>query len=538
MGGSRQLQGRRAHREATVDRNGALPGPPRRALGGAYSALLGLQRSAGNRAVASLLQASTADTGEVVQRCGGHACPPSGCHRSSSESVPASDLVQRALSSGGQPLPPRTRTELEANLGNDLRPVRVHTSAAAAASARAVDADAYTVGEHIVFDSGRYAPDTPSGMRMLAHELTHVIQQSRGPVDAAWRAGNLAVSDPNDRFERQAARTAESVMTGDRSSVASAVMPATGATASGAVVVQRQQPAGSTAPAARTVPRPAALPLDQGFTLYDLSSLPPTLANAVPEGQVATLALVVPVPPTGSATQRTAEALGVGAWQGLTRANAALTGYGLPGAVAGADAIGIIAIPRVNVGVSPLSPQFNLFDPAAPLDFWGHTAVYVRQGGRIVAVRGFNPATGSPSALAELLVNASRVEAGQGALPAVLSSDAYLFTSNAARSLEYPVTGEQLARFLAQLPEVGTGWPCGRSAGVHSSTRDLGRGTAPAGGAVLRGIQLRPLGDRTGRTGARRSNRPGRARLGDRRRRSWFDGTRYREPGPPHRPDR
>lgn len=133
------------------------------------------------------------------------------------------------------------------------------------------------------------------------------------------------------------------------------------------------------------------------------------------------------------------------------------SGIGLPGAAAGADAIVIVAIPRLNVSASPLSPQFNFFDPDAPLDFWGHTAVYVRQGGRIAAVRGFNPATGSPAALLDLLATGSRVKAGQGALPGVLSSDAYLFTSNAARSLEYPVSTEQLTQFLSELPEVGPG---------------------------------------------------------------------------------
>ncbi len=68
--------------------------------------------------------------------------------------------------------------------GADFSRVRVHTDDRAAASARAVDAHAYTVGSHIVFDRGRYAPATPAGQRLLAHELAHVVQQGDAPRGA------------------------------------------------------------------------------------------------------------------------------------------------------------------------------------------------------------------------------------------------------------------------------------------------------------------------------------------------------------------
>lgn len=90
--------------------------------------------------------------------------------------APAS--VEQVLRSPGQPLSRSTRAFFEPRLGADLSGVRVRTDAAAAASARDVNAAAYTVGQDLVFGSGRYAPDTPAGLHLLAHELTHVVQQS------------------------------------------------------------------------------------------------------------------------------------------------------------------------------------------------------------------------------------------------------------------------------------------------------------------------------------------------------------------------
>ncbi len=94
--------------------------------------------------------------------------------------APAPDVravVAGGTASSGQQLDPSTRAFMEARFGRDFGAVRVHTGAGAAASARAVDAQAYTVGSDIVFGAGRYAPDTAQGRRLLAHELTHTIQQ-------------------------------------------------------------------------------------------------------------------------------------------------------------------------------------------------------------------------------------------------------------------------------------------------------------------------------------------------------------------------
>jgi hypothetical protein len=93
---------------------------------------------------------------------------------SDTASLPDS-FVQRLGSD--RPLDRSTRDFFEPRFGADFGDVRVHTDGQAARSARSVDALAYTVGRDIVFDTGQYAPETTAGKRLLAHELTHVLQQ-------------------------------------------------------------------------------------------------------------------------------------------------------------------------------------------------------------------------------------------------------------------------------------------------------------------------------------------------------------------------
>ncbi len=83
------------------------------------------------------------------------------------------------LAVGGEPLTDSVRSFFEPRFGWDFSQVRVHTDAQSAASAKQVNALAYTVGQNIVFNEGRYSPDTNAGQTLLAHELTHVIQQSK-----------------------------------------------------------------------------------------------------------------------------------------------------------------------------------------------------------------------------------------------------------------------------------------------------------------------------------------------------------------------
>jgi hypothetical protein len=94
-------------------------------------------------------------------------------------SAPAS--VHSVLQGAGRPLPPTTRGFMESRFSHDFSRVRIHDDDAAASSARDVAANAYTVGNRIVFNQGRFAPESPRGQRLLAHELAHVVQQTNGP---------------------------------------------------------------------------------------------------------------------------------------------------------------------------------------------------------------------------------------------------------------------------------------------------------------------------------------------------------------------
>jgi hypothetical protein len=100
----------------------------------------------------------------------------------------ATGVVHQALRSPGQPLDASTRAYFEPRFGRSFSEVRVHVDTNAAASARAVNALAYTVGSDIVFGQDRYMPGTSEGKGLLAHELTHVVQQAgMGPTGTAAR---------------------------------------------------------------------------------------------------------------------------------------------------------------------------------------------------------------------------------------------------------------------------------------------------------------------------------------------------------------
>ncbi len=148
--------------------------------------VLALQRRAGNAAVVQLL----ADD---------------------EEKSPVYDVVGRG---GGSPIPDVTRSRMEAGFGADFSQVRIHTDAAAASSARSVQAQAYTVGNDIVLGSGSPSLESASGQHGLAHELAHVVQQRSGPVQGTPAPGGIQVSDPSDRFETQAEQVADRLQAG------------------------------------------------------------------------------------------------------------------------------------------------------------------------------------------------------------------------------------------------------------------------------------------------------------------------------------
>ena len=147
------------------------------------SAVLRLQRTAGNRGVVQLLAGDE---------------EPSPVHG--------------VVGGGGKPLDEGTRSTMESAFGTSFEDVRVHTDDAASKSAESVGANAYTVGADMVFKAGQFDPGTPTGQRTIAHELAHVVQQSQGPVDGTEAPGGIRVSDPSDRFEQAADHQADRAM--------------------------------------------------------------------------------------------------------------------------------------------------------------------------------------------------------------------------------------------------------------------------------------------------------------------------------------
>lgn len=177
-GGESERRAAETAREAPT----ALPGlAERRPDVMGAGAMLRLQREAGNGAVSDLVEEQRSPVHDVI-------------------------------ASGGAPLEPAVRTDMESRLGHDFGDVKVHTDAAANASATSVGAHAYTVGNNVVFQRDAYDPDSNAGRTTLAHELTHVVQQRSGPVDGTPSGGGVSVSDPGDRFERAAADTAARAM--------------------------------------------------------------------------------------------------------------------------------------------------------------------------------------------------------------------------------------------------------------------------------------------------------------------------------------
>jgi len=203
----------------------------------AESADLELPRQIGNRAF------------------GEHVAIPAAVQRSAERTQGAGPLDPeiesdiRAAQGGGAPLDERTRSDMGAHLGVDLSAVRVHADGHGDALSRSVQAEAFTVGSDVFFRSGRYAPETGEGRQLLAHELTHVVQQTAGTVPDESR-----VSHPDDPHERQADAVADAVT----------ATPAP-ATASGAGSGVQRQASEEEAEDPEAAAAPAAPAVDEGL---------------------------------------------------------------------------------------------------------------------------------------------------------------------------------------------------------------------------------------------------------------------------------
>ncbi len=185
------------------------------AAGGPSSAagLLALQRIVGNAAVARLFE-----SGRHVHDDSGGRDQAVPCDTGQPGPVQRS-AVHDVVRSAGRPLARGLRAEMEARLGADFSDVRLHTDAAGHTAAESVRAEAFTSGSHIAFRRGGFDPSTAAGKHTLAHELTHVVQQPSGPVAGTDMGGGLRVSDPSDRYEREAEATATRVMAAEPGTV-------------------------------------------------------------------------------------------------------------------------------------------------------------------------------------------------------------------------------------------------------------------------------------------------------------------------------
>lgn len=171
-------------------------------------------------------------TGLLLQRkcaCGQHNVAGAGCSSCAGDkgllqrqgtgsqtpgAVPS--IVHQVLASAGQPLDASTRAFMEPRFGHDFSGVRVHTGPRADESARAVNAAAYTFGEDIVFKSPMFRPADPVGRRLLAHELTHVVQQGNG---GGASDGELSIGAADSSLEAEADRVAAGIMSNNDAAV-------------------------------------------------------------------------------------------------------------------------------------------------------------------------------------------------------------------------------------------------------------------------------------------------------------------------------
>ena len=416
--------------------------PPRRPPPARRLPLLALQRSAGNRAVARGLQRQAlqpvaedafeqeaesaaahvaADLPGRRCSCGGSGgeCPQCRAKRLSLQrsslrtgrAARVTPAVDRVLSRPGRALDAPVRGLMEERFGVEFGDVRIHSDGEAASAARTVDAAAFTVGADIVFGRDRYAPQTAAGKRLLAHELTHVLQQSAG-------------------------RTAG---------------------------VQRQPERGVGTGAGTLVPRPEGVPLTEGVLLTPAPPALEPLASFIPEGQLvpieycpAPASPIASFDPSFGFAGPTPFAFGTGGGFDVPD----FLGPGLTG-----GGTGLLS----SVNAQLMLQGFNAFGPDAiviaaqpqlPGVFrglsWGHTAVGIRSGGQIVVLRGFTPqmvemllrAVGKPSHLANVYEGLAGT-AGQ------VADDLGMLKSMRTTTLEIPVSTKQVQQLLGELADVG-----------------------------------------------------------------------------------
>jgi hypothetical protein len=170
---------------------------------GSESSLMALQHQIGNRAVQRLfVQRSSQEPTELDDD--------------------TEDRINRERSSG-QPLDSQVQVQMEKATGQDLSGVQVHTSDESNAVNRQIGAKAFTTGSDIFFTNGAYQPGSSGGKELLAHELTHVVQQRSGV--AGGSGGRMTVNAPHDQYEQEADAVANAVTSSGSSDAVQRELP-------------------------------------------------------------------------------------------------------------------------------------------------------------------------------------------------------------------------------------------------------------------------------------------------------------------------
>ena len=147
----------------------------------------------------------------------------SATHLQSNKPSSAAVAVINHSRQGGSGLPHHSKQRFESAFGADLSAVRIHNELQHHQVARSLNAKAFTVGSDIFFSHGRYQPGSQKGDRLLAHELTHVLQQSSGGVTAKHVEPGAEIGDAKDSCEQEAESVADSLMS---TTITASVAPA------------------------------------------------------------------------------------------------------------------------------------------------------------------------------------------------------------------------------------------------------------------------------------------------------------------------
>jgi len=393
--------------------------------------------------------------------------------------------VQNVVSSPGvgSPLSDSIRSRVEPVLGSDLSSVRVHTSSRSQQAANDINARAFTNKNNIHLASGQ----SENNLRLLAHELTHVVQQgSSGDIIQRWPEDGQVLTAlagfQSGEISLEAGESVEVIDWNVSDGVARVQLLAPFLHAYEPFNIPQAflaSSGGTQTEQTPTVPRPPGLPLDGGYSLTEVSN-PPEFLNNLPEGQLMSAdeigsinAGAAPVSITWSSASpvmQGSELLGSGSGAALFNSARSLATTGF--ASAGDNAIGMVFFPQHGTPGHTGIPQSRLT--------WGHTAQYARVDGQIRILRSYGP-----NSLLETLANYRGVKTGNVGVPASIFDGGYtpgrgvpMWTHTGARSIEYPVTraiAEATARGMPDLGPVSGGPLNGQYTGV-GATRGLSCG--------------------------------------------------------------